>query len=273
MTHRYAVPIPEFVESFAWIPAQSGVTKAAIFVHGFGGSPFGTWALFHEMVANDSWWDQVDTYFFNYDSVRNRIAASAHRLTGFVDSIFIGGSPGLVGGSQESVIREEGDDYEDLYLVGHSEGGLVIRNAVIEKATDVEQGRASSDHPLLTAHVRLFAPAIAGASLTGLLGSIQEFPGLRSLVAAFTGRSAAYKDMQETATAVIETRRETVAMAERHGFPGLSAHIVWAEADSVVTIKRYPIDSQRFEPDRTHRNICKPNAAYTSPMEVVRNGV
>ena len=279
---RYRIPIPGFGGSFAWLKAIDevddaavAIEDAAVFVHGFGGDPFYTWALFQDMVDRDSAWDRTDVYFFAYDSVGNRIRTSANRLVEFVDQTCSGTSPGIVGPGPRRIIRREGSPYRALTLVGHSEGGLVIRNAVVELITDIALGRESSSHLMTDAAVRLFAPAIAGASLAGWLGAAQGFPGLHALIRARTGASAAYKDMQEHSTVVTQTRQRTVDL-ERDpatNYAALTADILWADNDKVVTMARYPHDREAIEPNKKHGQVCKPGLEYDRPMEVVLRGV
>jgi pimeloyl-ACP methyl ester carboxylesterase len=115
--------IDGFGKSYVLLSDAASVDAAIVFVHGFGGSPTSTWANFHSLVSEYApeypWYVTFDLFFVSYDSLFSPIRFNAKRLNDFV----------------RTVCEEEGkrdkehpkSKYKDLILVGHSEGGVVIR--------------------------------------------------------------------------------------------------------------------------------------------------
>src|ERR1700733_10914363 len=146
---------------------------AVIFVHGFLGDARGTWLNFQEMI--DSYvlrfphWSTADAYFFSYESFLQSITDSAEELLSFTHKIFpkppgwlfsvpavIRHIPGF------SLIALKKRTYKRLILVGHSEGAVVIRRAIV-----VAYKRTGGKDPILGANLALFAPAHLGFTPSG----------------------------------------------------------------------------------------------------------
>ncbi len=77
--------------SYALLSSAMDVDTAVVFVHGFGGSPTGTWADFHSLVdkfpGDYPWWSSSDLFFFGYESIHAQIRRNAPNLGDFVERV------------------------------------------------------------------------------------------------------------------------------------------------------------------------------------------
>jgi len=274
--------------SIALLSREPPATRALVFVHGFAGDAAKTWVHFTEMIQGRSdWWSHSDAYFVGYNSLRCDIRGAAIGLLTFLRSIAPFPPPALFeyerwgarGGFRDSQTK-----YEDLYLIGHSLGGVLVRQAVrLAVREHVDKQRQGSSGPLLTpvtaetseadfvellkmARLRLFAPAIAGARPSGIKGLLQS--------AGFTGLiawSRSYHELKETSPVLADLRSGTESLAVT--FPDATAFradIAWAERDTVVYAVEYGCDRLgKHVSGVTHTSICKPNPRYRLPVRFV----
>jgi hypothetical protein len=135
-----------------------------VFLHGFGGSPVSTWNDFMGESREASWWADADMYFVGYHSLRREVAAMASYLRTWLASL-----PGLPGAE-----GWEPGNYDELVLVGHSLGGVIVRTMLLDEYR-AGPGRAGSllFTSGLATRARLFSPATGGFEPTGPLGVIQ----------------------------------------------------------------------------------------------------
>ncbi len=269
--------------AYAMLSSSPGTDTAVIFVHGFGGDPLKTWLNFPAMVddpSTDPWWEGCDLYFFKYESVRKSTSATADRLIKEVQRVFPNPDPTWFRAARKGLprdleivflpneirdIRPPPHDYKHLVLVGHSEGGFVLRRLVLNALG------AAPTQPLLQAKLRLFAPALFGASPSGVKGFFAEVPGLRALGQMFFGSSVAYRELRADSPILPDIRDRTVAAAGRNPDIGsLSAGVLWGEDDEILLQGEYACD-QRYatQPGHDHSSICKPNAQFVVPLEFV----
>jgi pimeloyl-ACP methyl ester carboxylesterase len=196
---HYLHKFQEFQNSYALISPLSNVKCAIVFVHGFGGDSHGTWNEFPLMVDDfrpcASYYLDCDLFFFQYYSRSEWINASTSRFLNFIDEVVLKpDSPhfyersSFVQLNQNIELRSEQRPdisvlseprhYEILVLVGHSEGGVVIRNAVLGrfKNSGLFSRFNYTRRLLLSAHLSLFAPAISFFVPKCLLGVISICP-------------------------------------------------------------------------------------------------
>lgn len=96
--------------------------RAILFVHGLGGGS-GTWGKFKELIECDA--DLPHTpFFYEYPSFAFRVIPVFQEKYGNIQSL----SSGL-----STYIDHTLDDYEEIVLVGHSLGGLIIRQYLMNK--------------------------------------------------------------------------------------------------------------------------------------------
>ena len=173
--------------------------------------------------------------------------------------------------------------YSKLLLVGHSQGAVVVRHAVIsavhERATMA--ATAGSGSPaigeytadwLLSAQIRLFAPALAGGSPSGLLGFFLQFQLTSAVVQPYLASLPGYNDMQPSNLLFQQLRSDTTSAARTNiHIRALRARVLYGESDNVVHPGAYPDDFiEPTEPDRGHTDICKPTERYMRPLSFVR---
>lgn len=122
-----------------------------VFVHGFLGNPLKTWQSFQTLADahNDvyPWWSGSDLYFFDYPDFNQALDFSGRDLLAFIGRVFPNPEPSLFEADLSAWapllhlndpivrIRENFSGYTRLILAGHSEGGVVIRKAMIEVAS------------------------------------------------------------------------------------------------------------------------------------------
>jgi pimeloyl-ACP methyl ester carboxylesterase len=282
--------ISENDRSFALLSiANPGdVKKALFFVHGFAGKATTTWADFLSLADDgltSRWWEGADMFFYDYHraSIREQIHDNAVDLFHFLEKMFPAPPEGLFNRPEENLdLRPRGFCYDEMYLVGHSEGGLLARRAIL-MAAEKDQGlqayrnrsvlTAPEPKGLLKADLRLFAPAIAGTLLTGIRGLIARSPVVEMGMAVVG--AAAKQGMAPEAPPVTTARNETKEMADAVNMDCFRAHIVWADKDWVVYKEKYPKDRECMNSHRgtRHTTVCKPNEAYRLPLEFVEKGI
>ena len=136
----------------------------------------------------------IDLYFFDYHwaSIPRQVSENTRILRDFVETIWPNPQRPLQTFFGE---LKRGDfSYEELTFVGHSEGGLLVRKLILNAAKiderlekyKFEANKIASVEPppegILKAELRLFAQAIAGESLSGILGVIATLPIVSSIV-------------------------------------------------------------------------------------------
>ncbi len=315
------VEIPDFVGSYALLSPQNHVSNAVIFVHGFLGDPCKTWMNFQGLIEDFYWWRDTDLYFFAYNSFGHSIPTSADRLLKFIDwvlqkahiltKILPEDLPPWEDDQKNSAqLRQDKPKYTDLTLVGHSEGGLVLRMAILEKvkeyqsefnnnstsrkstirkkSTDKNQAtkmlwkiigeghaQKSPEVPeILNAKLRLFAPAILGARPAGWKVLALKSCGPGTLARLLLGMSPSYGEMSQNSHLLGMVRDGTEYFAKIFpSLPALKASILWAEKDSVVIDAGYVTDPSSFRaPGTTHVTVCKPKKDYFSPLRFTSYG-
>jgi len=282
------LPFPGFDKSFALLSEAKAdyVNRAVIFVHGFSGSARGTFTDFLSLVDSDlaatRWWETADLFFYHYqwDSIFRKVSENRIGVTNFIESI--------VPSPPKALFNVAGNDirasilYEEVFLVGHSEGGLILRSIILdaadadERLEDFKLNRIykpmNEPEPigLEIARLRLFAPAIGGESVSGLLGIICNLPFISVIPAA----AGAKTTMQPQSTTVAATRSGTEQYSDYLKMPCFRAHILWASKDHIVTPEKYrrDIEYKQSPADTTHTSVCKPTGSYILPISFVENG-
>jgi pimeloyl-ACP methyl ester carboxylesterase len=295
-------PISHHFPSYALLAEEVGTETAVIFVHGFGGDSVKTWRDFQRMMdeCNDAypWWKTYDAFFYEYNSLTKPVAVTAHHLLAFIESVFPLPDPVLFTVSSETAsvvgsdvqgvrVREGVIQYRNLVLVGHSEGAVLIRRAVLEKIKILRdaggrklQERLSQSEiddlltevPMLSATLVLFAPAYLGASCSGWTGALLHFSKLINFVSPILNFLGAYVDLQKDSPVLKSIREDTEEFART--FPWMDALIaksVFGEEDRIVYLGEYLHDmAPVLLAKRNHLSVCKPAAGYEKPLELVR---
>lgn len=264
MAQRLYVPLLGFGRSFALLSSSVGASRAAVFVHGFGGSAHKTWREFGLREADADWAATTDLYFFSYDSLSAEITASAERLNLFLDAIYPDPTPAFQEALDGALTRSA--PYSALTLIGHSLGGVLLRAAMLER---VKRARECGETMLeIEGRLRLFAPALAGARLAGLLSLGMRVKGLGSAARALVTASSSFNELQPGSHLISMLCNQTESFADLYpNCRALRAQIVWAETDRVAISLGYRCDLTHSRPAGTrHTTVCKPTASYTAPL-------
>jgi hypothetical protein len=253
---------------------------AVIFVHGFGGKPTSTWINFHTLVDEYStrypWWAQSDMFFFSYDSLHTPIRRNAQSLFSFIETVWNGKWPGAT----PNII------YKYLILVGHSEGGVVIRRLVLDRYESIKQKielsnpnagaaelRAAVKSGLesdfvMTSSLCLFAPACMGTNFSSWLGFFASFSHFVSAIAA----SALVRNELMPKSPVLDNLREgtEAAHAEFKQVHSLFTRPLFGVPDQVVFSESYRGEEPFWDDGYDHFSVCKPTYTHPRPLEFVR---
>jgi hypothetical protein len=280
--------IPGFHKSIAYLSAAnaSDIDHAIVFVHGFSGSASSTWTDFLSLVDDQDtsrWWETVDLFFFDYwwDSMFQRIPRNTNTLENFLDYLFPKPGPELFATAEMSL--RPAFVYKHLTLVAHSEGGLLVRKIILDAADAdarldeyirnrmIKPMQEPTPEGIEVAKLRLFAPALGGESLTGLLGIIAH----SAIIAPFLHVSAAKQGLAETSSSVTTARSSTDRYTDHLRMECFRAHILWAENDAIVNGERYRQDPhcKNLPPGTDHGSVCKPTKKYRRPLTFVEQGV
>ena len=226
-----------FVNSFALLSDDSGVEGAVVFVHGFLGDPHDTFYAFQDMVMSHltaaTFWNKRDLFFFTYPSFRNGIETSARSLLDFLTLIFPKAPNSLTSMTRSGSVPASlqfldlpARTYSGLVMVGHSEGGMVIRKAAVIAET--------RSNPISKAKVVLFAPAISGVNPAGFKGMLLQLSPANWVALPFLGKSRAYRDMNSP-----EFRNDVKEIKGNH-----LAHIQ-ASQEKLVGLAQQQLDESR----------------------------
>lgn len=291
--------LPQYSGSYAYISGSEEVDTAAIFVHGFFGDATKTWYDFQHLVdvpACRDKWIACDLFFFQYSSVWAHIHANSFRLQRLVADLYprpkrelfsldlrtLGFGLADAAEPQITVLPAE-RNYKRVLLVGHSEGGVIIRQALLTMIQGRTRAAAGDENasvggsegghappPALDGAVRLFAPALFGYRPSGLLGALARSPFVGRFVDwVLSSTSSAFQDLSDPRELLSSLQAQTETLASSHAI--LRASILWGENEHVLKTGQYQDDAiVEFVPGGTHTSICKPRPDFLRPLEFCR---
>jgi pimeloyl-ACP methyl ester carboxylesterase len=232
----------------------------------------GTWQQFPQSA--DAWWQQSDMLFVSYDSARCTITGAADAFRQGLSRFYPKIRNDLLSVRGVMVRESREDGYEQLVLVGHSLGGVIVRRAVCDAADEWLRGLylSSQPPPIVGASTILFSPASAGVRFAGWAGMLRATKPW-SFVDMVLSRSPAYTDLKPGSRVLEDTRRRTEYLVSQLGSQAgaLVAAIAWADPDRVVLDERYDTDGVvRHVSRTTHRSVCKPTDRYELPRAFVQ---
>lgn len=262
--------------SYALLTDSPLAETAVIFVHGFLGCPEKTWIQFQTLMDSHAstipWWTTCDTFFYAYKSLR-QIGPNAAALLEFISWTYPVPKWIDLGAGADLADRR----YSSLVLVGHSEGAVIVRWAMMRRAQlhtsrkpDLVATRLREDD-VLRANLKLFAPACWGALLSGFPGLLLRAPVLGNLLRPILYTSAAYEQLSATSPLLNEIRTRTVLLAEKYPtVKAFRARNLFGQRDGVVSAEALATDPPaEYEPGHSHVSICKPTRKYLKPLTFV----
>jgi hypothetical protein len=272
------IPNPGGRRSWVLYASHSEPIRLVVFVHGFGGKTVKTWNQFALSGHIGEWWRRSDMLFVGYHSLQERPGETAawirKRLSDFYPS-----PPADLLEADDSLVREPSkQSYSELFLVGHSLGGVILRLALLQQARswlfEEREFDLSAARPrLLEGNLRLFSPASAGFQPAGLLAILTSVFSLGMV--ALEG-APSFTALRRDSELLSRTREETEALVSSHGgdLAALRAHIMWARPERVVERDGYRTDyeAESLVPERDHSEVCKPLPGYEHPRRFVETG-
>ncbi|MBE1552269.1 hypothetical protein GGC64_006356 [Mycobacterium sp. OAS707] len=257
-----------------YVSRNPSVRRLVVFVHGFNGKPVKTWLNFPDGSRYKGWWQESDLLFFGYNSVREGIGNTANRLRSQIPYFYPTPYRRALVVNGKNVREDVDSDYEELILVGHSQGGVVVRRAQLDAAQEWDSsGQAADTVPVLMSRpAKLFSPALFGFLPSGKLGAVKAAGGLWHYAEIILHSSISFNELQPGSRILDETRKRTEALAPLDGFEALRAHIAFAEREEIVVIERYDTDPPYETIENTnHMSVCKPVAgAFERPWDFVQ---
>jgi pimeloyl-ACP methyl ester carboxylesterase len=281
---RIRVPqfIPGYGQSYALLSNNSKIDRAAIFVHGFGGKPTSTWVDFHrladEYCPEYPWWSTSDMFFYSYESLGTPIRHNAELLGDFVGRVWLDEW-------RDNFSIHSRRHYEDMILVGHSEGAVIIRRLILDRYEAIKQA-VKAAHPtmedntlktrmlealgsdsLLTSHLRLFAPACRGTNFSSWVGFMTS---LSHFLAAIASSSLVRNELRPDSP-VLESLKTGTEKAHSD-FPELSSLFtrpLFGVPDQIVISDSYAGEMLLWDVGYDHFAVCKPNYTHKRPLEFV----
>ena len=143
-------------------PARKG-KEAVVFVHGLGGHFRDTWKRFPDLLDSDPDLPTMQILLAGYNAAplpwTNSIKSEGQRFISNLRSLFV---------------RDE-----ELFLVGHSMGGLVILHGLVQELIDT---RAEVAPVNAVRHVTLYASPVLGAQVAAILNAVAKIPVVGSAV-------------------------------------------------------------------------------------------
>lgn len=261
-------------ERWVVLMARAQPKRLIVFVHGFGGSAVGTWKDLHRIAFDDEWWSESDLLFVGYPSLRSNIAGTATVLRKELDTFYPQLPDDLLVVKGERVRPPDTQPYQELLLIGHSLGGVVLRAAMLE-AVQAQRDGAQRGHAILHGQLRLFSPAIAGFQPSGWLGLVRATT-VWPFANVFLRSSATYTELQPGSAVLTKTRGETETLIHPdapHRDSRLRARILWANPDEVVSALSYTGDFANEQVQgRSHVKMCKTADDYRTPLTFIKTG-
>lgn len=271
--HAYS-QIRHSLASFAMV-SKFRPRRLVVFVHGWRGNASTTWGDFVAPPPDRLWWSEADLLFVEYDSVNEHVTAASDRLRAKLEDFYPVPHLDMLVRDGIQVRNDITTPYEELILVGHSLGGLVLRRAMVDSLDEWRMaGYPVATRPsILDGSLRFFSPASAGFSPSGALGALNSAP-MWWVVEMFLNHGSGYKDLQPGGSIIVNTRRRTEAYSHSAEHRrSVAANILWANPEKVVATERYDTDILTRTADGTsHRSVYKPSTGYSIPFRFVEIG-
>jgi pimeloyl-ACP methyl ester carboxylesterase len=252
--------------SAIWSRHRKSRGKAVIFIHGYGGNVLETWSEFHKLLPQTPEAAEYDLIFYGYDGLYSTIDSSAALFCRFLNQLFTQPLT-VVNPSLSSVSwRSDGFQYERIVLAAHSLGAVICRRTLLFAIRH--------HHPWINkTSLVLYAPAHMGANVKKLVKEA-AVGYLRPFVAGIFFVSPLINELAEGSKYLRTLLRET-EQAIKKGQTGLIAKsVAIAERERIVVNQDFAQDPPPVTfAGTTHRLVCKPNANFLDPIDLLRGAL
>lgn len=284
-TEHLLLGFPQFPGAYGLLSDSEETDSAVIFVHGFMGDAVETWQQFQRLVDAPQYaqhFARADLFFYAYPSIKYTITVATQHLEAFVKRMLDGPWEAAVD-SRTADVEAPNRSYKSLLLVGHSLGGVLVRNA-IAKAANAVNARPAAWPMLVGRAPQLFAPATAGFRHDDVVSLAVSLSKVVTFIFVFwrLRHARVYADLRSGSVPLESVRSETErARAEYKDCPALYADVMWGEEENVVFDINYA-DDRNYPPDagggrsiagKNHQTICKPTDGFDEPVQMVIHGL
>ena len=251
------------------------------FVHGFWGDAVETWQEFQRLVDEPERAQHfacADLFFYAYPSIRHTLKVATEHFEPFVSRMLNG--PWEVAVDPRTGASFEVDapnrSYDLLLMVGHSLGGVIVRNAIARAANGLP-ARPVTWPLLLGRPPQLFAPAHSGFRHDDVVSLATALSRIAAITFMYwrVRHAKVYEELKSGSKPLERIESETLrARRQYEDCPALYADVLWGEDENVVVDVDYEKDRTRDStPGKNHQTICKPTASFYDPVTMVINGL
>ncbi len=259
--HTTSIEIKYGVNSqgyFSRTPAKNLI----VFVHGFGGNALGTWSEFPTMLLFDEKFKSSDLIFYGYDTFKGQAGDHSAELYHFMNLV--------VKPLQNQILPTlqglEERTYERIIFVAHSLGAVLVRQAQL-------LAYIANQNWVNQSEIALYAPAHNGAEVVSL--AMQSLSGLSSLLGLFAKfRFPILTDLDAKDDGILDAIKSQTETLQSQGKADFSKAklVVYSKGDKVVKNIHYLLDQPAVViPETSHISVCKPNAEYIQPVELLKS--
>jgi predicted alpha/beta-fold hydrolase len=237
--------------------------KLLLFVHGFCGKALKTWDSFATLIQHHSKYAGYDVIFYGYDGFRIQASLSAARLHDFLNRFVTHPAQVINSTIAPSEHRSAQFGYDQIVLVGHSLGAIVVRRAVLD-------AYARARPWVSKAKMMFFAPAHSGANVVELAS--QALIGIpyvgHVLGPAIKYRGTVLQDLEPSSPMLTRLLADTQTAFAGGALYAVAAANWFGEYENVVSTVQFGPDGPPGPPipRRGHLSVCKPGPKYLQPL-------
>ncbi len=234
--------------------------SAVVFVHGFTGAGVETWGNFPDILRSHPELGRFDFFFWQYPTELH--------LKYAVTKWFWEANPGIetLGDRLRALLEDtigSAQDYEEIKLVAHSMGGLVVQTYVVEELRRLREGITAPDDTLLHRinEIVLFATPSGGlrkARFGGFLN--QQITDMSDVGPFVSNLRAEWRELVDDA----RHDPETSAAFRLTAVAGMKDRFVPPES----ALDPFPLDDHSMSPGN-HAELVKPEKVGQQPVDLL----
>ncbi|QXQ11721.1 alpha/beta hydrolase [Paeniglutamicibacter sp. Y32M11] len=242
--------------------------RLIVFIHGFLGRDKSSWGNMVDFPEGEQFWLESDLLFVGYKTIQSN--QSIQGLSGNIHEelkCYYPAQNSSMYMSGDYKLREyNNEEYEELYLVGHSMGGVIVKQIVSNDAANVINN-LQEEVIYSNSNVRLFSPAHGGFRPMGTLWLLC----MGEILSPFISYLA---DLKVNSPYLTDLKGRCDILASRFSVTplGLTNLILWARPEHVVAVTSTSVDVVIGEVrGKTHTTICKPSSSYVTPWTFIQS--